>query len=53
MLEIKSFVSLKSKSFLFWTRVYSRGGVKFSKILRRVAHKKGVGGGVGSRGLTD
>ena len=46
MLEIKSFVSLKSESFLFWTRVHFMGRVKFSKIFSRVAHK---GGG----GLTD
>ena len=42
MLEIKSFVSLKNESFLFWTKVYFKGGVKFSKILKEVAHK-GVG----------
>ena len=40
-LEIKSFVSLKNESFLFWMRVQFKGegGVKFSKILK--------GGGVG------
>ena len=42
-LEIKSFVSLKNESFLFWMRVQFKGegGVKFSKIL------KGGGGGGG------
>ena len=45
LLEIKSFVSLKNESLLFWSRVHFRGGVKFSKILREVAHKKvGEGG---------
>ena len=47
LLEIKSFVSLKNESLLFWTRVHFRvGGVKFSKILRGVAHKGGGGGGL-------
>ena len=47
MLEIKFFVSLKIESFHFWTGVHFKGGrgVKFSKILRGVAHKGG--------GLTD
>ena len=48
MLEIKSFVSLKNESLLFWTRVHfmgAGGGVKFSTVLRGVAHK-GRGGGV-------
>ena len=44
MLEIKFFVSLKSESFLFWTRVHFMGRVKFSKIFSRVAHKRGGGG---------
>ena len=30
LLEIKSFVSLKIESLLFWTRVHFKGGVKFS-----------------------
>ena len=42
VLKIKSFVSLKNKTFLFWTRVHFKGGVKFSKILRGVAHKEVV-----------
>ena len=46
MLEIKSFVSLKNESFLFWTRVHFMGEVKFSKILRGVLTK-------GAWGLTD
>ena len=60
LLEIKSFVSLKNESLLFWTRVHFRvGGVKFSKILRGVAHKGGgltdleffFGGGVRKKGV--
>ena len=46
MLEIKSYVSLKNESFpffFFFGRGYisREGGVKFSKILRGVAHKGG------------
>ena len=44
-MEIKSFVSLKNESLLFWTRVHFEGGVKFSKDVRVAAHKVG--------GLTD
>ena len=43
MLEIKCFVTLKNESFLFWAWVHFKGGVKFSKILRGVAHKGGGG----------
>ena len=58
MLEIKSFVSLKSESFLFLTRVHFMGRVKFSKIFSRAAHKGGGGltdlrfflGGLGKEG---
>ena len=46
-MEIKSLVSLKNWSLLFWSRVHFRGGVKFSKILREVAHKGGEGWGGG------
>ena len=60
-LEIKSFVSLKNESFLFWMRVHFKavwggggGEVKSSKILGGGAHKGGadrfriffLGGGV-------
>ena len=44
MLEIKSFVSLKNEAFHFWTRVHVKRGVKFSKILRGIAHERGGGG---------
>ena len=47
-LEIKSFVSLKNECLLFWMRVLLddfKGGIKFSKILRGVAHKRRQGGG--------
>ena len=61
-LEIKSFVSLKNESFLFWTRVHFKGGVKFSKLLRGLIIKEGEvgsdrfkiflrgGGGLGEKG---
>ena len=49
MLEIKSFVSLKNVSFLFWTRVHFKEGKLHSpKFWGRVAHKGG-GGGVRGR----
>ena len=60
MLEIKSFGSLKSESFLFWPRIYFKrgGGVKFSKILRGLLIKGGLidldfflwGGWLGKKG---
>ena len=46
-LEIKSFVSLKNESFLFWTRVHFKGGVKFSKLLIGLIIKEGDGDGDG------
>ena len=55
MLEIKSFVSLKNVSFLFWTRVHFKEGKLHSpKFWGRVAHKgegKGWGGGGGLEDL--
>ena len=57
--EIKSFVSFKNESLLFWTRVHFKGGVNFSEILREFPHKEGVwqiknfvflGGGLGKKG---
>ena len=48
-LEIKSFVSLKNECLLFWMRVLLddfKEGIKFSKILRGVAHKRRQGGGL-------
>ena len=44
MLEIKSYVSLKNESFPFFLdegTFQGRGRVKFSKILRGIAHKGG------------
>ena len=46
LLEIKSFVFLRNESLFFWVRVHFKGGgkrvlVKFSKILRGLAHKGG------------
>ena len=44
-LEIKSLVSLKNKylHFAFLDEgTFQWGGVKFSKVLRRVAHKGGL-----------
>ena len=55
MLEIKSFVSLKNVSFLFWTRVHFKEGKLHSpKFWGRVAHKgegEGWGGGGGLEDL--
>ena len=58
--ENKIFVSLKKSLCFFWMRGHFKGEVKFSKILRGVAHKEGVwqiynfffwgGGGVGKKG---
>ena len=42
LLKIKSFVSLKKSLCFFWMRGHFKGEVKFSKILRGVAHKEGV-----------
>ena len=57
LLEIKSFVSLESESLLFWMRIHFNGGVKFSKILRKLLIKGGsdkfrffLGGGEGGLG---
>ena len=46
LLEIKSDVSLKNESLLFLDEGTFQGGgeLKFSKILRGVAHKGGGGG---------
>ena len=36
----KIFVSLKNEPFLFWTRMHYKGGAKFSKMFRGLAHKE-------------
>ena len=46
MLEIKSFVSLKNESLLFWTRVHFKGAESISPKFwgEGVAHIGGGGG---------
>ena len=53
MLEIKSFVSLKNESLLFWTRVHFKGAESISPKFwgEGVAHMGGGGGGGGVEGL--
>ena len=45
-MEIKSFVSLKNESFVFWTRVhFKEEGSEVLQNFKGVAHKEGGGGG--------
>ena len=44
MLEIKSFVSLKSESFLFWTRVQVKRELSSAKFWGGLLMKEGEGG---------
>ena len=47
LMEIKSFVSLKNESFVFWTRVhFKEEGSQVLQNFKGVAHKEGGGGGV-------
>ena len=44
-MKIKSFVSLKNESFVFWTRVhFKEEGSQVLQNFKGVAHKEGGGG---------